>query len=37
MNEKGTLPKNGAIVKSIVTGDLGKVIAENMELKPLKL
>lgn len=28
MHEKGTLPKNGAIVKSIVTGDLGKVIAE---------
>ncbi|KGM97998.1 phosphoglucomutase [Clostridium novyi A str. 4552] len=28
MNDKGTLPKNAAIVKSIVTGDLGKVIAE---------
>ncbi|MGY0373382.1 phospho-sugar mutase [Clostridium sp. JNZ J1-5] len=28
MHEKGILPKNGAIVKSIVTGDLGKVIAE---------
>jgi phosphoglucomutase len=27
MKEKGTLPKNGAIVKSIVTGDLGKAIA----------
>lgn len=27
-HEKGTLPKNGAIVKSIVTGDLGKVIAK---------
>ncbi|EDS78620.1 phosphoglucomutase phosphomannomutase [Clostridium botulinum C str. Eklund] len=28
MNDKGTLPKNAAIVKSIVTGDLGKVIGE---------
>ncbi|GAB6149395.1 phospho-sugar mutase [Clostridium novyi] len=28
MHDKGTLPKNAAIVKSIVTGDLGKVIAE---------
>lgn len=27
MKEKGTLPKNGAIVKSIVTGDLGRTIA----------
>lgn len=27
MYEKNTLPKNAAIVKSIVTGDLGKVIA----------
>ncbi len=26
-NEKGNLPENGAIVKSIVTGDLGKAIA----------
>ncbi|KEI12907.1 phosphoglucomutase [Clostridium novyi B str. ATCC 27606] len=33
MNEKGTLPKNGAIVKSIVTGDLGKVIAEKYGVK----
>lgn len=29
MAEKGLLPKNPAIVKSIVTGDLGKVIAED--------
>ncbi|MCY6483393.1 phospho-sugar mutase [Clostridium aestuarii] len=28
MHEMGTLPQNAAIVKSIVTGDLGKVIAE---------
>lgn len=28
MNEKGSLPKNAAIVKSIVTGDLGKAIGE---------
>lgn len=28
MHERGTLPKNAAIVKSIVTGDLGKVIAK---------
>ncbi len=28
MKEKGTLPKNAAIVKSIVTGDLGKAIAK---------
>lgn len=28
MKEKGTLPNNGAIVKSIVTGDLGKAIAK---------
>lgn len=28
MHEKGTLPKNAAIVKSIVTGDLGKAIGE---------
>lgn len=27
MKEKGALPKNGAIVKSIVTGDLGRAIA----------
>lgn len=27
MKDKGTLPKNAAIVKSIVTGDLGKAIA----------
>ncbi|EES91507.1 phospho-sugar mutase [Clostridium botulinum] len=33
MNEKGTLPKNGAIVKSIVTGDLGKVIAKKYGVK----
>jgi len=28
MHEKGTLPRNAAIVKSIVTGDLGKTIGE---------
>ncbi|WP_298846803.1 phospho-sugar mutase [uncultured Clostridium sp.] len=28
MKEKGTLPKNAAIVKSLVTGDLGKAIAK---------
>ncbi|KEI06122.1 phospho-sugar mutase [Clostridium botulinum] len=33
MNQSGTLPKNGAIVKSIVTGDLGKVIAEKYGVK----
>ncbi|KEI03581.1 phospho-sugar mutase [Clostridium botulinum] len=33
MNQIGTLPKNGAIVKSIVTGDLGKVIAEKYGVK----
>ncbi|MBU3098031.1 MULTISPECIES: phospho-sugar mutase [Clostridium] len=27
MKEKGTLPKNAAIVKSLVTGDLGRAIA----------
>ena len=31
--ELGTLPSNGAIVKSIVTGDLGKVIAEKYGVK----
>ena len=29
MREKGILPENGFIVKSIVTGDLAKTIAEN--------
>lgn len=33
MIERDILPKNGAIVKSIVTGDLGKVIAENHGIK----
>lgn len=28
MNEMGTLPKNAAIVKSIVTGDMGRAIAK---------
>lgn len=28
MKEKGTLPKNAAIVKSLVTGDLGRAIAK---------
>jgi len=28
MKEKGTLPRNAAIVKSLVTGDLGRAIAK---------
>ncbi len=28
MHEMGTLPKNGAIIKSIVTGDMGRAIAK---------
>ena len=31
--EKGTLPKNGAIIKSIVTGDMGKAIGEKYGVK----
>src|SRR3712207_5663612 len=30
---KGTLPENGAIVKSVVTGDMGKVIAKEYKVK----
>lgn len=33
MKEKGTLPEKAAIVKSIVTGDLGKKIAEDYGVK----
>lgn len=32
-NKKGDLPKNAAVVKSIVTGDLGKAIAKNYGVK----
>lgn len=32
-NEKGNLPENGAIVKSIVTGDLGRAIADKYKIK----
>lgn len=31
--EKGTLPQNGAIIKSIVTGDMGKAIGEKYGVK----
>lgn len=31
--EKGNLPENGAIVKSIVTGDLGRAIADKYKVK----
>lgn len=30
---KGTLPENGAIVKSVVTGDMGKAIAKEYKVK----
>src|SRR3712207_8790106 len=30
---KGTLPEHGAIVKSVVTGDMGKVIAMEYKVK----
>lgn len=33
LKEKGRLPKNAAIVKSIVTGDMGKRIAEDFGVK----
>ncbi len=33
LNEKNEIPENGAIVKSIVTGDLGKTIAESLNVK----
>ena len=33
LNDKNQIPENGAIVKSIVTGDLGKVIAESLNVK----
>ncbi|WP_125153161.1 phospho-sugar mutase [Clostridium rectalis] len=32
-DDKGQLPSNGAIIKSIVTGDLGKAIAEKYGVK----
>ncbi|WP_027624208.1 phospho-sugar mutase [Clostridium lundense] len=31
--EKGTLPSNGAIIKSLVTGDMGKAIGEKYGIK----
>ncbi|WP_026894542.1 phospho-sugar mutase [Clostridiisalibacter paucivorans] len=34
--EQGTLPRNGVIIKSIVTGDLGKVIAESYGVKTIE-
>lgn len=34
--EQGTLPENGVIIKSIVTGDLGKVIAESYGVKTIE-
>ncbi|MFN3329091.1 MAG: phospho-sugar mutase, partial [Fervidobacterium pennivorans] len=34
--EKGILPKNGIIIKSIVTGDLGKLIAKQYEVETLE-
>ena len=33
MKKRGTLPKKGALIKSIVTGDMGKTIAENYGIK----
>lgn len=33
MKEKGKLPKNGAMVKSIVTGEMGSAIAESYGVK----
>lgn len=33
---KGNIPKNGAIVKSIVTGDLSKVIGEKYGVKTIE-
>lgn len=33
MSEKGLLPENGFIVKSIVTGDMAKVIAEGFGVR----
>lgn len=35
-NKKGTIPKNGVIVKSIVTGDLSKAISERYGVKILE-
>lgn len=35
LKEKGKLPSDGVIVKSIVTGDLGKNIAESLGVKTL--
>ncbi|WP_100371877.1 phospho-sugar mutase [Bacillus sp. FJAT-45037] len=34
-NEQGTLPKNGVIMKTIVTSELGRVIAEHYGLKAI--
>lgn len=36
MHEKGILPKNAAIVKSIVTGDLGRVVASEYGVTTLE-
>ena len=33
MNEKGTLPKKAAMIKSIVTGNFGRVICENFGIR----
>lgn len=33
MKEKGTMPKNPAMVKSIVTGEMGSAIAESYDVK----
>ncbi|WP_036729964.1 phospho-sugar mutase [Peptoniphilus mikwangii] len=33
LNQRNLISKNGAIVKSIVTGDLGKTIAESLSVK----
>lgn len=35
-NEKNNIPKNGVIVKSIVTGDLGRVIAEDYGVETIE-
>ena len=37
MKEKGTLPKNAAIVKSLVTGDLGRAIATKYDVETFEV
>ncbi|MGH4052305.1 MAG: phospho-sugar mutase [Clostridium sp.] len=37
MKEKGTLPSNAAIVKSLVTGDLGRAIAKKYGVKTFEV